>query len=326
MKRGMASEPPPRARPARPVADAPVAELVNGSQDLARGWLLTLLERSPLSAAASLPAERFAEEAPGLCGAVARAIGSDEALERLRPGGDLHPLAARAGALTGAQSQPEVDAAVEALRAVVWGAALEELRAPAPDLVAALAERIAAVAWTVRSAAVGAAPELADAPLSGGWEAELANAVSESSRTGGRLALLLVDVDGADRIEAYAGPDTAATLLERAAEAVRGALGEDDLMLEEAPGRAWVVAADRGRLAAGVLADRVGRELERAVAVRGVPLTATIGIAVHPVDATDAAGLAACAEQALYAARAAGQPVGGADAERPGRSGPRLVQ
>ena len=43
----------------------------------------------------------LAREAPALCAAIARALASDDELERLAAG-DLTPLAARAGALAGA--------------------------------------------------------------------------------------------------------------------------------------------------------------------------------------------------------------------------------
>ena len=44
----------------------------------------------------------LARDAPALCAAVLRAVGSDAELRRLERGGDLAGLAARAGALAGA--------------------------------------------------------------------------------------------------------------------------------------------------------------------------------------------------------------------------------
>ena len=56
----------PFARPARPVADAPLAALSDG-EELAKAWLLLLLAQAPLAAAASVPAADLAREAPELC-------------------------------------------------------------------------------------------------------------------------------------------------------------------------------------------------------------------------------------------------------------------
>jgi GGDEF domain-containing protein len=155
-----------RASRARPVADAPVAALIDASEDLAKAWLLELVASGPLSAAPSLPLESLATEGPALCAAVARALGDDVELARLRPGGDLAALGARAGALGAARDAGATVAAVEALRRVVWDAALAEVpRAPAA-LVADLADRLAAVCATVVNASLaepaGEAPPAAE--------------------------------------------------------------------------------------------------------------------------------------------------------------------
>src|SRR2546423_1001970 len=142
----MRLRPSPRARPPRPVADAPAAELVARAEALAKGWLLELLDAAPLSAAATLPAADFARDAPALCAAIARALSSDTDLARISPGGDLHALSRQVGQLVGATDPTGTASAVSALRAVVWTAALEELQSPDAQLVADLAERLAHVA------------------------------------------------------------------------------------------------------------------------------------------------------------------------------------
>src|SRR6059058_3091125 len=97
----MPAGPTDRLARARPVADAPVAALVAAAEDLAKGWLLELVAAGPLDAAAALPFAELAREGPALCAAVARGLRDDAELARLAPGGDLAPLAARAGALAG---------------------------------------------------------------------------------------------------------------------------------------------------------------------------------------------------------------------------------
>jgi GGDEF domain-containing protein len=147
----------PFARPARPVADAPLHAL-SDVDELAKGWLLVLLAQAPLSAAASVPAADLAREAPALCGAMAAALASEAELDRLRPAGDLSTLAARAGALAGAVDPAGAAAAVSALRGVLWAAVLDGLVRPEPEHVAALSSRLALVADVVAMAAL-APPE-----------------------------------------------------------------------------------------------------------------------------------------------------------------------
>ena len=143
----------PFARPARPVADAPLHAL-SDAEELAKGWLLVLLAQAPLSAAASVPAADLAREAPSLCAAMASALASDAELDRLRPAGDLGPLAARAGALAGAVDPAGAAGAVSALRSVLWAALVDALVRPEPEHVAALSSRLALVADVVAVAAL----------------------------------------------------------------------------------------------------------------------------------------------------------------------------
>lgn len=157
---------PPRPQRPEPIGWAVAEALADRAQAVAKGWLLALLERAPLERAGAIPAAELAAEAPAICAALARALGSDRELARLAPGGDLAALAGRVPALAGAADAADGAAAVEALRACLWVAAREALAAaapPAPDRPAALAERLALVAATATATALGDAA-LASAP------------------------------------------------------------------------------------------------------------------------------------------------------------------
>jgi GGDEF domain-containing protein len=158
---------PPRRRRARPVADAPIDALLPRSEDLAKGWLLALLEQAPLDDAPAILATDLTRDGPRVCEAVLRAIADDTDLRRLEPGGVLTPLAARTGALAGAAAPAAVSRAVDALIGVIWAAVREELRGADGDLVAELTERLALIGELVRSAALErSAPGPAARPLS----------------------------------------------------------------------------------------------------------------------------------------------------------------
>jgi GGDEF domain-containing protein len=145
---------PPRRRRARPVADAPVDELLARTDDLAKGWLLALIEQVPLEDAASILAGGLASDGPRICAAALRAIADDRDLRRLEPGGVLEPLVSACGAFGGEAGPAAVLTAVEALHAVLWSALRAELRDPEPDLVYDVAARLDAVCELVRVAAV----------------------------------------------------------------------------------------------------------------------------------------------------------------------------
>ena len=151
-----APAPPPRPSWPAPVERAEAELLAGRAQAIAKGWLLTLLERAPLDAIAAIPAAALASEGPAVCAAVARALGSDADLDRLRPAGDLAALAHRIPALAGADDAAGALAAVDALRACLWAAALDARGARADDL-APLAERLAEVALVVGTTTLGGA-------------------------------------------------------------------------------------------------------------------------------------------------------------------------
>ncbi|MFL5818142.1 MAG: diguanylate cyclase domain-containing protein [Conexibacter sp.] len=138
-----------------PVERAEAELLAGRAQAVAKGWLLTLLERAPLDAVASIPAADLAAEGPAVCAAVARALGNDAELDRLRPAGDLASLAQRIPALAGAHDPSETLAAVDALRACLWAAALDA-RGPRTDDLVPLAERLAEVALVAGTTALAA--------------------------------------------------------------------------------------------------------------------------------------------------------------------------
>src|SRR5579859_7891759 len=125
---------PPRPRRARPVADAPIDELLARSEDLAKGWLLALLERSPLEDARVITTSAIVSDGPRICRAMLSALAHDRDLARLEPGAMLDPLVASVGGLGGASGTEGVLQAVEALHGVLWSALRGELRDPDPEL------------------------------------------------------------------------------------------------------------------------------------------------------------------------------------------------
>jgi GGDEF domain-containing protein len=301
--------------PPAPVADVPPAAIADGAAP-AKAWLVALIAERELRDAPAVPVAELARDGPQLCAAVLRAVGSDAAPE-------LPPVAARAGAMAGAGSAASTVAAVGLLRAALW----ESLRATMPALdaatTAALAERLAWVCDRVAAAAVtarraepaaisvhdargrpGADAERPAADSPADWRAAAARFLAD----GRAFALLAVEVDDAARLLA-ADPDAAASALARAEGAVRTELRPDDVLGREGDGRLWLAAAQLGASGARALAERLADAVASAAAPHGAPLAISVGIAAAPVDGTDVDALAAHADEALFAARAAGVPV-----------------
>lgn len=173
----------PRPRHPEPIGWGTVETLGGRAQTIAKGWLLLLLERAPLDAVGTLPAATLAAEGPALCAAVARGLGSDLELDRLRPSGDLAKLVRRIGPLSGATDAAATIAAVDALRACLWVAALDA-RAGTREAgaVGELAERLAEVTAVVMGTALSEAEVAAEAPSSPLPQEPLADAHDDTAQ------------------------------------------------------------------------------------------------------------------------------------------------
>jgi hypothetical protein len=147
---------------ARAVADAPVEALLARSEELARRWVIAQLAARPLQEMADVPVQRLARDAPAFCEQLVRALASDAELERLLHGDAPSSRENRLGGVAGGVLEPAaggasaIAASLEALRAVVWRAALAELSDPPAALVGDLADRLAFVCASALAAALDA--------------------------------------------------------------------------------------------------------------------------------------------------------------------------
>jgi GGDEF domain-containing protein len=325
--------------------------------EAARAWLVALLESRPLSAAARLPVSALAEEAPALCKAMLRALESDRDLDWLTGTPEGEGMAAASIRLAASDEPAATVEAVECLRRGILSALS---RAPAgrePALLVTVGDRLAHVCARLASGAVaiagdpaerGADDALADLPLAPGaeagdwpspaegaqlhrigprrsaqplWIAALERQLAEGGRSGRRFALLLVEVDGMDRLRLAAVSPRAEDVLAGVGRAIRERVRRADLLAHEDDGRIWLVAPEAGRGGATALAARLAGAVERAGRLRGAPLTVSVGVSIFPEDGRDAVALTEQAEEQMFAARAAGKAVLDGDSEEPASRG-----
>ncbi len=351
----------PRRRRARPVADAPLDALLPRVEDLAKGWLVALLEQAPLHEAPGIVGDALTRDGPRVCDAALRALADEADLRRLQAGGALAPLAARVGELAGASDPGAVSRAVDALHGVLWAALRDELRGSGgaeSDLIADLAERLTLVCELLRAAALGRpagggerelsavadeppgaraapveppptggwstgpagdepapppgapAPGVA-APEAGGplWVSALEDEVRQSGAGAGPLSLLLAELEDADRVVASAAPERAGAAFGDFVQALRGVVRARDILVCESDARAWVIARETARSGAHSLGTRIAEAVGESVSWAGVPLAASVGVAVLGEDGRNPGELIEAAEEARFAASARGVEV-----------------
>ncbi len=140
------------------------------------------------------------------------------------------------------------------------------------------------------------------------WLAAIVRQLERHSQDGRPFAVLLAEVDDLDRLLAGGVDREVAAAVEEAERALTVELAPSDLVVRERLGRWWLTTPERNGAGARSLAERVAAAVGSAV-LHGVPLTASVGVAVCPEDGADLDALAGRADEGMYAARAAGVPV-----------------
>lgn len=287
--------------------------------ELAKAWLLAVLERTPLDEIEAVPVSWIADEAPGLIADIMRSL-ADPA-----PSGELELPAAgierisELGSLRQGSSALEIPRDLAALQALL----IEALRREVPerhlgafagsvgrlasifgDIQAQVAERL------VQERSGGATVD----PLTGlPGKAELHEwmriQLAEFQRQSWPFAVLMVDVDGLSRINQAYGREAGDRMLRAVAGVVRRQIRPVDRAFRVAEDEFCVLAPQQTADEALPVAERLCELVERSQG-DGHRVAISVGLAACPEHGSDAESLLAAAEEAAWAAQAAGRGVG----------------
>jgi GGDEF domain-containing protein len=147
------------------------------------------------------------------------------------------------------------------------------------------------------------APPPRPSPL---WVEALEEEITAAKAAFAPLSLLLAELEDADRIAASTGVERAGEAFGEFARAVRRALRRQDILVQESPSRAWVIARETARAGAHSLGTRIAESVGETPSLSGSPLVASVGVAVLGEDGPDCAQLMDAAEEARFAASARG--------------------
>jgi len=308
-----------------PPVRGPLARLERSRDELAKQWLVRLIERASLDEIRELPTERIARELPELITGIVDAAAEED--------GDPFNLskeqAARAASLAGLRGAGREERAVDvardvaALQTVLLRALRDELEDD-PVRFAEAAEQLVEATAAIQAEAMEAhvqsrSRELESQantdPLTGlgnlrALQRQLANLLDVHKRYRHPFAVLLMDIDGLKRINDSHGHPAGDRVLMQVAMSLRRSIRSVDTAARIGGDEFCVLLPEQDLKSAAKLAARLATAVEEEVAVPGEPrVTMSIGVAASPEHGDEAEALIDTADRAMYRAKAAGEGI-----------------
>ena len=303
----------------------PLARLDRSRDELAKAWLVRLIERASLDEIRELPTERIARELPELITGLVRSVSE---------GGDPYDLSdeqtERAAALAGLRGAREASATdlardVAALQSVLIRALREELAAADPQGFADAVESLVDATGAIQAAAAEALVKSRSRELESQANTDaltglgnlrslqrgIAALVEMHRRYQHSFAVLLMDIDGLKRINDAYGHPAGDRVLMQVALTVKRSTRSVDVAARLGGDEFCVLAPEQDLKGAAQLAERLAAGVEDEV-VTGPddpPVAISVGVAACPEHGDDAEALIDAADRAMYVAKASGERV-----------------
>ncbi len=303
----------------------PLARIERSRDELAKAWLVRLIERASLDEIRELPTERIAKELPLVIGDLVAAVAAN--------GDEPNELSdeqvRRAAALADLRPGPDSSAAdlardLASLQSVIVRALREEFGEADPGAFALAVERLAEATGAIQAAAVeqhvqSRSRELeaeanSDA-LTGLFnlrylQREIVQLLDFYRRYEYPFALLLMDVDGLKRINDAHGHAAGDRLLMQVAVSLRRSIRAVDTPARIGGDEFCVLAPNQDAKHAFVLGQRLAQAVEAEVASPDdAPVRLSIGVVCCPEHGDNPETLLELADKAMYRAKAGGEGV-----------------
>ena len=309
----------------------PLARLDRERDELAKAWLVRLIERASLEEIKGLPTDRLADELPELIGDVLSLASEGGRDADLLPPG-ARERATRLADLRGAREHAaaEMSRDLTAVQAAILASLAKEPESLDVEGFADLALRLAEAVGVLQSVAVEGLVEqqvhelesLANSdPLTGlsnrrYLQDQLRQALGIYKRYETPFALLVLDVDGLKRVNDSKGHQAGDRALVQVATAMRRTLRTTDTAARIGGDEFCVLATNQTAAAAEPLAQRIADAVDVETGADS-PIGISIGVVSCPEHGDDTDALLEMADQAMYRAKAGGLKVALGDPENP---------
>jgi|SRR5215208_772198 len=299
--------------------EAGIARSRRAREELAKAWLLDVLERTPLPEIREVPIDWIAREGPSLIADILRGLSGPVSGDELELPADGIERIGELGGLRHGESAFQIPRDLAALQALM----IEALRRDVPErqlgAFAGSVERLAGIFGDIQ-AQVGerlvrersGAP--ATDPLTGlPGEAELHEwmriLLAEHRRHAHPFAVLMIDIDGLSRINGAYGRPAGDQMLSAVAAVVRRQIRGVDRAFRLADDEFCILAPQQRAAETLPLAEHLCSLVEHSQAEDGPRVAISAGLAACPEHGETAEALLAAADEATWAAKAAGRGV-----------------
>jgi diguanylate cyclase (GGDEF)-like protein len=303
----------------------PLARLDRSREELAKAFLVRVIERASLEEIRDLPTERMARELPELIGDIVGSLASNGA-EPYQLSEDQAERAVALAALRGGRDASASDVALDvaSLQAVLVRALRDELGESDPERFADAVERLVEAAGAIQAAAVeevvrNRSRELESQantdPLTGlgnlrSLQRQMAHLLDLHKRYEHPFGVLLMDVNGLKRINDSHGHQAGDRVLMQVAMSIRRSIRSVDTAARIGGDEFCVLAPEGDAASTAALGERLAAATGEEVATPDEPpVSLSIGAAACPEHGADAETLIDVADRAMYKAKAAGDNV-----------------
>ncbi len=301
-------------------SEAPIGR-AQAEEQVAKEWLLRMIERTPLGDVGEIPMEWIAEEAPPLIADILAALADPLAA----PDRPLEPeereRAARLAALRdGPGAAEQIPRDLAALQALLVETIRREIPERRPGDFARAVERLAEVFGSIQGAVASTlvdertggarADRLTGLPGPAQLDEWLRILLAEQRRYEHGFALALVDIDGLAKINEAYGRDAGDRLLTAVAGVIRRQIRGVDQAFRGEGGEFYVLCPHQNAAGLVPMAERIANLVESSQLSEGPRIAVAVGVVACPDDGEESEALIEAAQQATYGAKAAGRRVG----------------